>query len=64
VTRYGKTTAISAAEVTCRWPLVFGTRPVTLVLIRDRSTTGYDLALVTTDAAASAAVIQRYASVI
>ena len=40
-----------------------GTRPVTVVLIRDRSTTGYDLALVTTDTAASAAqVIERYAS--
>jgi hypothetical protein len=33
------------------------------VLIRDKSKTGYDLALVTTDAAASAAqVIERYAA--
>jgi hypothetical protein len=33
------------------------------VLIRDRSTTGYDLALVTTDTIASAAqIIERYAS--
>ena len=63
VTRYGKTTAISAAAVICLWPSVFGTRPVTVVLIRDRSKTGYDLALVTTDAAASAArVIERYAA--
>jgi Transposase DDE domain len=63
VTRYGKAAAISAAAVTCLWPAVFGTRPVTVVLIRDRSKTGYDLALVTTDAAASAArVIERYAS--
>ena len=63
VTRYGKTAAISAAMVTCLWPSVFGTRPVTVVLIRDRPKTGYDLALVTTDTAATAAqVIERYAS--
>ena len=63
VTRYGKTAAISAAAFTCLWPSVFGARAVTVVLIRDRSTTGYDLALVTTDSAATAAqVIERYAS--
>jgi hypothetical protein len=63
VTRYGKTAAISAAAVTCLWPSVFGTRAVTVVLIRDRSASGYDLALVTTDTAASAAqVIERYAA--
>jgi DDE superfamily endonuclease len=63
VTRYGKTAAISAATVTCLWPSVFGTRAVTVVLIRDRSASGYDLALVTTDTAASAArVIERYAA--
>jgi hypothetical protein len=63
VTRYGKTAVISAAAVTCLWHPVFGTRPVTVVLIRDKSTTGYDLALVTTDLAASAAqVIERYAA--
>ena len=37
VTRYGKTAAIGAAALTCLWPSVFGTRPVTVVLIRDRS---------------------------
>jgi DDE superfamily endonuclease len=63
VTRYGKAAVISAAPVTCLWPAVFGTRPVTVVLIRDRSAAGYDLALVTTDTATSAAqVIERYAS--
>jgi len=63
VTRYGKTAAISAAAVTCLWPSVFGTRAVTVVLIRDRSAASYDLALVTTDTAATAAqVIERYAS--
>ena len=63
VTRYGKTATISAAAVTCLWPTVFGPRPVTVVLIRDKSAAGYDLALVTTDTAATAAqVIERYAS--
>ena len=62
VTRYGKTATIQAAALTCLWYSVFGTRPVTVVLIRDKSKTGYDLALVTTDTAAFAAhVIERYA---
>jgi hypothetical protein len=63
VTRYGKAATIHAATVTCLWPSVFGTRPVTVVLIRDKSATGYDLALITTDATASPAqVIKRYAA--
>jgi hypothetical protein len=63
VSRYGKTAATSAVAVTCLWPSVFGTRPVTVVLIRDKSSTGYDLALVTTDPDADPAqVIERYAS--
>ena len=63
VTRYGKTAAISVAAVTCLWPSVFGTRPVTVVLIRDKPGTGYDLALVTTDPGIDPAqVIQRYAA--
>jgi hypothetical protein len=63
VTRYGRTATISAAAITCLWYSAFGTRPVTVVLIRDRSAAGYDLALVTTDPAATPAqVIERYAS--
>ena len=63
VTRYGNAATIHAAVITCLWYSVFGSRPVTVVLIRDRSTAGYDLALVTTDTAASAAqVIERYAA--
>jgi hypothetical protein len=63
VTRYGKTAVLSAAAVTCLWPSVFGARPVTVVLIRDRSAAGYDLALVTTDTALPATqVIERYAA--
>ena len=63
VTRYGKTAAIQAAAVTCLWHSVFGTLPVTVVLVRDKSASGFDLALVTTDATATIArVIERYAS--
>ena len=54
---------MQAAVITCLWYSVFGTRPVQVVLIRDRSAAGYDLALVTTDTAATAAqVIERYAA--
>jgi hypothetical protein len=63
VTRYGKTDAISAATVIGLWPSVFGTRAVTVALIRDRSAAGYHLALVTTDTAAIAAqLIEQYAA--
>jgi hypothetical protein len=63
VTRYGKTAVIQAAAVTCLWYSVFGSRPVTVVLVRDKSKTGLDLALVTTDTAATTAqIIERYAS--
>ena len=63
MTRYGKTAAIGAAAVTCLWPAVFGTRAVTVVLVRDRPKADYNLALVTADTATTAAqVIERYAS--
>ena len=63
VTRYGKTVTVQAAVITCLWHSVFGSRRVQVVLIRDTSASRYELALVTTDTAASAAqVIQRYAS--
>ena len=63
VRRYGKTATVQAAAITCLWHGVFGARPVQVVLIRDRTQTGYDLALATTDLAASpAAVTGRYAA--
>jgi hypothetical protein len=34
---------------TCLWYSVTGTKPVTVILIRDKSKTGYDIALVTTE---------------
>jgi hypothetical protein len=63
VTRYGKTETIAAAALTCLWYSVTGTRPVTVILIRDKSRTGHDLALVTTEQNPSIArIIERYAA--
>jgi DDE superfamily endonuclease len=63
VRRYGKTSIVSAAVITCLWHGVFRSRKVTVVLIRDRSAAGYDLALASTDTTATAAdVIERYAA--
>ena len=63
VTRYGATTTVPVAVIHCLWYGVFGPQQVQVVFVRDKSTTGYDVALVTTDLAASAIqVIERYAS--
>jgi DDE superfamily endonuclease len=63
VRRYGKTVTVHAAVIQCLWHGVFAARAVQVVLIRDRAQDGYDLALATTDLAASPAhVIERYAS--
>jgi hypothetical protein len=60
VTRYGTTSTVSAAVLGCLWYGVFGPQQVQVVLVRDKSKTGYDVALITTDLAASAAaVIER-----
>jgi hypothetical protein len=63
VTRYGTTTSVGVAVIRCLWYGVFASQAVQVVFVRDKSTTGCDVALVTTDLAASAAqVIERYAS--
>jgi hypothetical protein len=64
VTRYGVTTTVHVARLTCLWYSVFGPRPVQVVLVREPGrASGFDLALVTTDTtAAPAAVIGRYAA--
>lgn len=63
VTRYGTTTTVSVAVIRCLWYGVFGPQAVQVVVVRDKSKTGYDVALVTTDLTAGAAqVIERYAS--
>jgi len=63
VTRYGTTTTVSTALLRCLWYGVFGPQQVQVVLVRDKSNNGYDIALVTTDLDATAAqVIERYAA--
>ncbi len=62
VTRYGQTTTVSVAVLRCLWYGVFAPQEVQVVFVRDRSKSGYDVTLVTTDLAASAAeVVGRYA---
>ena len=63
VTYHGRTDIKHIAVITCLWYGSFHTRPITVVLIRDEATTsGYDLALVTTDTAAGGAgLVTRYA---
>ncbi|MGO9080221.1 MAG: transposase [Streptosporangiaceae bacterium] len=63
VTRYGRTETVSAAVATCLWYSVFGSQPVTVVIVRDKPGSGFGIALVTTDRAATAEqLIERYAS--
>jgi len=63
VTRYGKTETIAACAFTCLWYSVTGTAPVTVILVRDKSKTGYDIALMTTEKDPDIArVIERYAA--
>ena len=63
VTRYGKMETIAVHAFTCLWYSVTGTAPVTVILIRDKSKTGCDLALVTTEPGPDIAqVTERYAA--
>jgi hypothetical protein len=63
VTRYGRTETVAAAVVTCLWYSVFGSRPVTVVIVRDKPGSGFGIALITTDREATMEqVIERYAS--
>ncbi len=64
VTRYGHEATVQIAHRTLLWYEPFHTQPVRLVLVRDPgTTTAYDIALITTDLAATAVVIvARYAS--
>jgi DDE superfamily endonuclease len=63
VTRYGKAEAIAVHAFTCLWYSVTGPAPVTVILIRDKSKPGYDIALVTTEKNPDiVGVIERYAA--
>ena len=63
-TRYGHNGLAAIACFTCLWPAVFATRPVQVVLVRaPDAPDGFDLALVTTDLAATPAeLVERYAA--
>ena len=64
VRRYGITTTVHVAAVTCLWYSVFGSRPVQVIMVREPGrASGFDLALVSTDLDASPAqIIDRYAT--
>ena len=64
VTAYGRRETRQVTAVTCLWYGSWRTREVRLILARNqRTTSGYDLALVTTDPDASpAALVTRYAA--
>ena len=63
VVRYGRTETVAAAVLACLWYSVFGSRPVTVVIVRDKPGSGFGIALVTTDREATAEqVIERYAA--
>lgn len=63
VHRYGAQTTVQAAVLRCLWYGVFGPQQVQVVVVRDASHSGYDIALVTTDLDATPAqIIERYAS--
>lgn len=71
VTRYGKTSTVQIAEVTCLWYGTWRTDVVRVILVRDtdkhskhsKGSKGFDIALVTTDPHATAQqIIARYAA--
>ncbi len=63
VRRYGRTDPVHLAEQVCLWYGVYRSRAVRVVLLREAgTTTGYDLALITTDLhSPAAAIVARYA---
>lgn len=62
VHRYARTDTIQVAIIACLWYRPFGDTPARLVLTRDTDTTGYDLAIFTTDTTATPEqIIARYA---
>lgn len=64
VTRYGRTDTVTLADTVCLWYGVYRSRAVRVILLRDRgATSGYGIALVTTDLHSTAEqIISRYAA--
>ena len=63
VSRYGRDDTVAVAAIDCLWYGAFGDTPGRVVLVREPgATTGYDLALFTTDRAnATERIVERYA---
>jgi hypothetical protein len=63
VHRYGRDATVHIADTICLWYGVYRSRAVRVILLRDTdTTTGYDLALITTDLTTpAAAIVERYA---
>lgn len=64
VHRYGRTDTVILAETVCLWYGVYRSRAIRVILLRDNSaTTGYGIALFTTDLHTPAAqIVERYAA--
>lgn len=61
--RYGKRTTVHTTDIFCLWYGVYRSRTMRVIIVRDRPTTGYDLALITTDLTSTTAeIIERYAA--
>lgn len=63
VSRYGLSSDVDVAVITCLWFGVLGAKPVQVILVRENKTSSYAVALVSTDQSASpTAIIERYAA--
>jgi hypothetical protein len=64
VHRYGRIDTVTLADTTCLWYGVYRSRPIRVIQLRDDNlTSGYDLALITTDLTTPAEqIIERYAA--
>jgi hypothetical protein len=63
VSRYGQAATVQVAVIACLWYGVLGPKQVQVILVRDKKTKGYDVALVTTDGSGTPAeIVERYAA--
>lgn len=66
VRRYGRTDTVHITQIRCLWRGVYRTRPIRVILVREpasTATTGYDLALLSTDLHSDAAdIVAWYAA--
>lgn len=64
VTRYGRVDTVTIADTVCLWYGAYRSRTIRVILLRDRGrTSGYGIALLTTDLTGTAeTIIERYAA--